>query len=165
MDDDTLDIRRCTATAKGTGERCARAPIPGGMVCAVHGGKIPGVQAAARMRLMQGADLAIDALLRCLTPREPCPVCGRSDADHDPATIRAAQIVLDRTGFGPTAKIEVEHGENVITKIERIIVYPDGTRKQLDAPVEEGFLLPEGRDEDPSEPPVHKLDGSFPTRD
>src|SRR5438105_750662 len=34
---DPKDARRCTATAKGTGERCKRTPVIGGTVCAKHG--------------------------------------------------------------------------------------------------------------------------------
>lgn len=29
---------RCAATSKGTGQRCGKAPIPGGTVCRFHGG-------------------------------------------------------------------------------------------------------------------------------
>lgn len=43
--------RRCTATAKATGLRCERAPIKGGAVCYVHGGRAKQVQAAAARRL------------------------------------------------------------------------------------------------------------------
>ncbi len=163
MEDDALDTRRCSATAKASGERCGRAPIPGGNVCAVHGGKAPQVVEMARMRLMEGASLAIDALLRCLTPTPPCPMCGRSDSDRDPATIRAAQIVLDRTGFGASAKLEVTPSETTITRIERIIVYPDGTRKQLDVPAVEGYLIPEPDDEDPPVSSVHHETAQFPS--
>lgn len=42
--------RRCTATNR-SGERCGRAPIPGGTVCRVHGGAAPAVKAAAERRL------------------------------------------------------------------------------------------------------------------
>jgi hypothetical protein len=42
---------RCTATAKGTGERCRRAAIRGGTVCVKHGGSSPPVRAAANRRL------------------------------------------------------------------------------------------------------------------
>ncbi|WP_346007164.1 hypothetical protein [Janibacter terrae] len=43
--------RRCTAKAKATGLRCERAPIKGGTVCYVHGGKAGQVRAAAERRL------------------------------------------------------------------------------------------------------------------
>lgn len=48
---DHTDTPRCTATAKGTGERCKRRPIPGGTVCVKHGGGSPVVRAKAQERL------------------------------------------------------------------------------------------------------------------
>lgn len=100
--------RQCTATAKTTGERCTRHALIGGFVCGFHGGNAPQVQAARRERLLAMADPAIAALQRALESHgPPCEHCGRSDGDRDPNVIRAAQIVLDRCGFGPTAKLEV----------------------------------------------------------
>lgn len=95
---DDLEPRRCQATNRA-GERCGRAPIPGGYVCVVHGGTAPAVKQSARRRLLAGADLAIDYLLNLLTPKPPCETCGRSDADRDPVVVRACQLVLDRSGF------------------------------------------------------------------
>lgn len=46
---------RCTATARQTGQRCKRRPIPGGSVCIIHGGAAPQVAAAARQRLQHAA--------------------------------------------------------------------------------------------------------------
>lgn len=46
----TTTRRQCTATNR-SGERCGRAPIPGGTVCRVHGGAAPRVKAAAERRL------------------------------------------------------------------------------------------------------------------
>jgi hypothetical protein len=43
--------RQCTAIAKATGERCRKAPILGGSVCAKHGGSAGQVRRAARRRL------------------------------------------------------------------------------------------------------------------
>ena len=37
----------------------------------------------------------------------PCEVCGRSDADRDPVAVRAAGMILDRCGFGPSAELAV----------------------------------------------------------
>lgn len=97
--------RRCTATNRA-GNRCGRAPIPGGFVCAIHGGKIPAVAKTAHERLLAMVDPALDALLRFLRQLPPCKVCGRSDADRDPVVLRAAQLVLDRTGFHPTLALQ-----------------------------------------------------------
>jgi hypothetical protein len=58
--------------------------------------------------LLAGADWAIDYLLAMLEPKPPCPTCGRSDLDRDPTVVRAAQIVLDRAGLGPSVTMHVE---------------------------------------------------------
>jgi hypothetical protein len=99
--------RRCTATSKSTGERCRKAPIKGGHVCQDHGGSAPQVRRTARERLQALVDPTMDALLRALGSAPPCEACGRSDADRDPVVIRAAQIVLNRCGFGPAATLTV----------------------------------------------------------
>ncbi len=143
--EDIETTRQCTATNRD-GERCRRTPIRGGYVCRYHGGLAPAVASSARARLLVGVDFAIDYLLNMLEPREPCPTCGRSDVDRDPVVLRAAQLVLDRSGFGPGVKVEVEHEHAQITRIERVIIFPDGTQRQLDVPAVEGFLLPEDDD-------------------
>lgn len=55
MAEDLTDDRRCTATAKGSGQRCKRAAIPGGTVCAKHGGSAPQVRAKAQERQLEQA--------------------------------------------------------------------------------------------------------------
>lgn len=117
----TLNRRRCTAT-NSAGDQCGRAPIPGGTVCVSHGGGAKPVRFAAQARLMAAADYAIDYLVNLLTPRPPCPACGRSDADRDPVVVRACQLVLDRAGFGPHATIEVEQQPNSVTHVRRVII-------------------------------------------
>lgn len=63
MAEDLKDDRRCTAKAKGSGERCKRFPVPGATVCVMHGGKAPQVQAAAAERqLEQAAEVEIRKL-------------------------------------------------------------------------------------------------------
>jgi hypothetical protein len=47
---DLLESRRCTAKSKRSQERCRRAAVIGGTVCAMHGGKAPQVKAAAEQR-------------------------------------------------------------------------------------------------------------------
>ena len=96
---------RCTATNRA-GERCGRPPIRGGFVCVVHGGRAPQVQRSARERLLALVDPAMDALLRALKTGPQCDACGRSDADRDPVVIKAAQLVLDRTGFHPRLTVQ-----------------------------------------------------------
>jgi hypothetical protein len=47
--------RQCTAIAKATGQRCRKAPILGGSVCAKHGGSAGQVRRAAARRLETAA--------------------------------------------------------------------------------------------------------------
>jgi nucleotide-binding universal stress UspA family protein len=63
--------RRCTATAKSTGQRCGRAPVPGATVCKIHGGGSPRVRAAARRRLDLAA--AQQAVVTLGLPRDITP--------------------------------------------------------------------------------------------
>ncbi|WP_193613138.1 hypothetical protein [Nocardioides lijunqiniae] len=56
---DASSTPRCTATAKGTGQRCKRRPIPGGTVCVKHGGGAPAVRAAAERRQLEAAAGAV----------------------------------------------------------------------------------------------------------
>jgi hypothetical protein len=61
--DDLMDDRRCTAKAKGSGERCKRPAIAGGTVCAMHGGSAPQVREKAQERQLEaGADQALRKL-------------------------------------------------------------------------------------------------------
>ncbi len=89
--------RRCTATARNTGERCKRAAIKGGTVCTTHGGNLPQVRKAAKERLLDLVDPALAELHRVLSDK---------NAD-DAVKVRAALGILDRTGHGPSAKINV----------------------------------------------------------
>jgi hypothetical protein len=53
------DEKRCTATAKRTGKRCARACLPGAEVCAMHGAAAPQVAAAAERRMQEQRAMAL----------------------------------------------------------------------------------------------------------
>ena len=68
-------MNQCKATAKGTGERCRRAPLAGGTVCRTHGGAAPQVKAkAARERVLQAvtADARATLALEGVEPiRDP----------------------------------------------------------------------------------------------
>lgn len=104
--------RQCTAHNR-RGERCQKEGMLGLTVCAMHGGKTPNAQAAAREKLMALAEPSVDFLKKVITEEEknekPCPLCGRG-MELDPGLkSRVAFGVLDRTGLGPTSKIEVEH--------------------------------------------------------
>lgn len=72
--------RRCTGTAKSTGERCRNPAIPGGTVCRIHGGKAPQVQAAAERRLVR-AELEGGEFASLLAELE-VEVAGRDPVEH-----------------------------------------------------------------------------------
>ena len=99
------------ATAKETGERCQRQPIPGGTVCAVHGGRAPQTVAAAKRRLLEGIEPAITRLLRIIeTPPGLCASCGRFDDTS--AVVSAIRTLLDRAGLHPSLSVEVQPAAN-----------------------------------------------------
>lgn len=105
-----LGDRQCTATARN-GERCRRAPIPGGTVCVLHGGRTPLAQQAATEFMASLREPALGVLYRATRNAPPCEHCGRSDADRDPVALKAAIAILDRTGFHPSLAVQVTHEE------------------------------------------------------
>lgn len=90
-----LRNRQCTGTRQD-GERCQRAPIPGGTVCVMHGGATMATQMAARRRLLSLVDPSLEALEKALQ-------CGEW-----PTVARVALGLLDRAGFGPTASLRID---------------------------------------------------------
>ena len=89
------ESRRCTAHSSQTGERCKRSAIKGGTVCASHGGRAPQVKRSAKERLAELIEPALEGLHTALKSGEI------------PSIVRAAQVVLDRTGFHPSQAIEL----------------------------------------------------------
>jgi hypothetical protein len=89
------ESRRCTAHSSQTGEPCKKAAIRGGTVCASHGGQAPQVKKSARERLAELVEPALEGLRTALKSGEI------------PSIVKAAQIVLDRTGFHPSKAIEL----------------------------------------------------------
>jgi|SRR6476661_2537906 len=90
------ESRQCGAhRTDGSGERCRKAAIMGGTVCATHGGRAPQVQKSARERLAELVEPALKGLHKALKS---------SDL---PTIVRASQIVLDRCGFHPTQCVEL----------------------------------------------------------
>jgi hypothetical protein len=60
---------KCTATNR-QGKRCGKWPIPGGMVCRMHGGAAPQVQAKADERLRALVHPAITRLAELIDQKE-----------------------------------------------------------------------------------------------
>ena len=108
MDDD----RRCRAHSSQGGERCKKAAILGGTVCATHGGSAPQVRAKAdeRLRALQPSAVvrleeALDAVQRQLDRHGLVVEVGPDHAIR----VRTAQTILDRTGLGPSQRIDVNN--------------------------------------------------------
>ena len=106
MDDD----RRCRARSTRSGDRCRKAAILGGTVCATHGGSAPQVRAKAneRLRALQPAAVirlqeALDAIQRQLDRHGLVADVGPDHAIR----VRAAKEILDRTGMGPQSRQDV----------------------------------------------------------
>ena len=109
--DDEMGQRRCTAKAKTTGNRCKRRPIAGGNVCAMHGGKAPQVQRAARLRLAELVDPAVVILGRAM-----------AQSDTWAVRVRAAEAVLDRAGYPRRHEIDVDDArEHLTDRIRQLI--------------------------------------------
>ena len=89
---------RCTARSARTGEPCKRYATRGGNVCTTHGGSAPQVQAAARRRLEQAADVLVQRLLGFALDGEVA----------DPVALAAIRDALDRAGMNPKTAIEIE---------------------------------------------------------
>jgi len=114
------DERRCTATAKSTGERCKRPAIKGGDVCYQHGGAAQQVQDKAQERLDRMADSVtadmesrIDDLVGLYDAAPP------DEKARIMSELRKLWVdVLDRTGHGPTEKREVENtGDDALAEV------------------------------------------------
>lgn len=88
---------KCSRT-RSNGERCKNYAMRGTTVCRKHGGTAPQTQKRARERLLEMVDPAIVQLHRIL----------EKDTTTDADKLRAITMVLDRTGYGREAKLEVE---------------------------------------------------------
>ena len=80
---------QCTAKSKQSGVRCKRRPIPGGSVCIMHGGGIPQVREAARLRILELVNPALATMARAV----------RGKGKPGQVEINAARDILDRAGF------------------------------------------------------------------
>jgi len=95
--------RRCTALLSDRSRRCRRWAIAGGTTCPAHGGSAPQVKRSARQRLAELVDPALAALAANLERVATDPRIALR-----PSVVRSAQLVLDRAGYGPGMKLEVE---------------------------------------------------------
>ena len=94
----THEDRHCLAH-KSNGDPCRARPIAGGTVCRVHGGSAPQVKRAAEERIADMVDPALTQLLRIVR-----------SGDSDAVQLAAIKDVLDRAGYKPKEKVDLNVG-------------------------------------------------------
>src|SRR5437763_6131590 len=87
--------QRSTAHVSDGSRQCGLWAIHGSTVCATHGGQAPQVKKSAKERLAELVEPALAGLHTALKSGEI------------PSIVKAAQILLDRTGFHPSRAIEL----------------------------------------------------------
>jgi hypothetical protein len=96
-------------TSRGTP---CRLPVRAGFTrCQLHGGATPAAKIKAETMLAQARLPAIEALFEILDQfhATTCAMCGfpKGDADEKRMIIQTCKTVLDRTGMGPHATLEL----------------------------------------------------------
>lgn len=90
---------------------CHRPVTPGFTRCSLHGAHNVTAKLKAEQMLAQARLPACEALFDIIDSwqRDVCPTCEfpKSDVDTSKMIIRAAQVILDRSGVGPRAVLEV----------------------------------------------------------
>src|SRR5690606_6561634 len=117
------------------GDSCRRAPVRGTNRCSLHGGNAPQVKRRV-METMAAAALPAAEFLLDLIERwraNVCETCGLPKGDPNPV-IKAATAVLDRTGFGSSAKLNVHHSLEEPFDGDAVAAWmPDHQLEQIDA--------------------------------
>ena len=113
-----LPVVRCTGTVRNgerAGQRCGRWSIMGHDKCMVHGANLPNVQTAAakrveaaKLRLIEDADLAVDTLFELIKV-----------GTADQVRLGAAKEILDRSGIKGGYDVNVEI-TNTVSAAEEI---------------------------------------------
>lgn len=138
MQADTPSKRQCTASARTTGEQCTNPPINGGTVCRMHGGSSPQVKNAARRRLNALAEPAVVELEKIL----------QHSGTTDKEKLRAIQLILDRTGHGPSANVKIDAAwESVLAEVTIV----SGEDDEAPAWRKNRYAQPEDYEEDPED--------------
>jgi len=111
-----------------TGDYCARFAPPGSTVCELHGGTTANMRAMARTRLLCLVEPALKTLLRAMSSNELS------------TGVRAALGVLDRTGMGPHAVLEVQDKPEDLSRLtteELLVRYRRMTQMLMQQGVQE----------------------------
>jgi hypothetical protein len=137
-----VPVVRCKATSTTTGERCKRWSIRGTTVCQTHGGRLPSVvehsQAvveAARFRLFGLAEEAVDAVADLV-----------QQGTNDAIRLKAAEMILNRTGLKDAVEItvEVKESSNLSEEINKRLAIMRERREAAEKEAEEAELVDEG---------------------
>lgn len=154
--DKPLPVVRCTGTVRNgerEGQRCGRWSIMGHDKCMVHGGHLPNVQKAAaskveaaKLRILEDSDLAVDTLFELLRP-----------GVADQVRLGAAKDILDRAAIkgGADMTVEVTHSVSLAGEIEKKIeiMRQRELAKLAEAEAAEAELVDEGEILDAEEVP------------
>lgn len=79
-----------------TGVFCPNTALVGSPFCIAHGGSISRHREIVVLRMMAMVEPALKTVLRCMS------------SSDEKVALNAAQILLDRVGLGPTAKVYLE---------------------------------------------------------
>jgi hypothetical protein len=104
---------RCGSLETSDGYPCLRHPAIGFNVCTAHGGRSSTVAKQEAERLLAGARIpAVRYLLEQMEQarQDPCPTCGypRLSVKERKRCDTLATKILDRTGMGPKATLQLE---------------------------------------------------------
>jgi len=73
-------------------------------VCRAHGGAAPQVKKSGGDRLLEAADPAAARLVKALESKD------------ERVAIKASGMILDRAGYAPSRRIEIEDSDQVLAK-------------------------------------------------
>lgn len=131
----------CVGTSKQAGRRCKLRPIPGGTVCAWHGGKAPQVKAAAERRLAAAkitasaeADLAHYGITAI---EDPLDELGKLAS--------ASTAMMNALGARVNSLTELEHFDmknspDIKAEVQMYERAMDRTHRLLDSLVKHGYM-------------------------
>lgn len=111
MPRNTLGPVKCRATNK-QGERCNSWAIRGGTVCGQHGGRAPQVRRKAEERIRELVNPALARIAKLIGDDE------LPGAESEAVSLAAARDILDRAGYGATAKVSLEADVTVRSPID-----------------------------------------------
>lgn len=119
---------------KANGDPCKRDVTPGMTRCQLHGGNNPAAKIKSEQLLAQARLPACEALFDIIDrwQRDTCPACNfpSGDVDTSKMIIRAAQVILDRTGLGPRSTIDMVPQKDGDLDLDLLT---DGEMAQLDS--------------------------------